>query len=163
VHSLAHVSTDKALHHLLSELLHSLDAEEGSVLLINDASDALDFIVCESPVAPKLLYTSQPVGKGITGLAFTLQQPMVVNDVTRDQSFDPTVQQRTGVTTHSIMVVPLSTPESEFGALTAINSRREGGFSAEDLAQGGETARRITERLVELNVQVPTEDAGPAQ
>ena len=83
---------------------------------------------------------------------FLLKQPMVVNDVTRDASFDPTVQERTKVRTRSIMVVPLVAPCGEFGALTALNSRRQDGFSAEDRACYTEAACRITERLIALNI-----------
>jgi len=151
----ARASADVELRAQLREALRGADAEEGSVLLLTEDGHELQFVLCESPVAATLEGMRQPLGKGITGLAFTLQQPMVVNDVTRDAAFDPTVQERTRVRTKSIMVVPLVSPCGEFGALTAINSRQAGGFSAEDLARYGEAARHITERLIALDLTLP--------
>lgn len=147
-------SSDPELHTQLREAVSAADAEEGSVLLLTADRSALEFVLSESPVAEKLRGLCQPVGKGITGLAFLLQQPMVVNDVTHDNSFDPTVQDLTKVRTRSIMVVPLVAPCGEYGALTALNSRRPEGFSADDLARYSEAACRITERLIALNLKL---------
>jgi GAF domain-containing protein len=151
----ARAAADAELRGQLRAAVHDADAEEGSVLLLTGEGNALQFVLCESPVAAMLEGMCQPLAKGITGLAFSLQQPMVVNDVARDRAFDPTVQERTKVRTRSIMVVPLVSPCGEFGALTAINSRQPGGFSAEDLARYGEAARRITARLIALNLTLP--------
>src|SRR5688572_9102565 len=156
----ARASADADLREQLKEALRRADAEEGSVLLLTEDGHALQFVLCESPVAKTLQGMRQPLDKGITGLAFSLQQPMVVNDVARDSAFDPTVQEHTKVRTHSIMVVPLVSPCGEFGALTAINSRQPGGFTAEDLARYGEAARRITERLIALNLTLPAPNDG---
>ena len=153
----ARVSADEHLRAELRAAVTAADAEEGSVLLLTEDRGELEFVLCESPVTDTLRGLRQPVGKGITGLAFLLQQPMVVNDVTRDASFDPTVQERTKVRTRSIMVVPLVAPCGEFGALTALNARRQDGFSAEDLACYTEAACRITERLIALNVTLPAQ------
>ena len=147
--------TDAELRTQLQSAVRDADAEEGSVLLLTEDRAELEFVLSESPVADTLRGLRQPVGKGITGLAFVLQQPMVVNDVSHDTSFDPTVQERTKVHTRSIMVVPLVAPCGEFGALTALNSRRPDGFSAEDLARYGEAGCRITERLIALDIKLP--------
>ncbi|MFZ4766578.1 MAG: hypothetical protein ACOYMN_16625, partial [Roseimicrobium sp.] len=58
----------------------------------------------------------------------------------------------TGVTTQSLMVVPLTTPQQEFGALTAINSRNAGGFSTNDLENYTASAESIAQRLTELDL-----------
>jgi GAF domain-containing protein len=151
---------DPELRTLLREAVQRADAAEGSILLLTEDGRALRFVVCESPVAATLTGTVQPLDKGITGLAFMLQQPMVVNDTARDGSFDPTVQERTGVKTSSVMAVPLVSPQGEFGALTAVNSRRPGGFSGDDLARYSEAAGRITARLASLQLNLPAPNAG---
>ncbi len=153
-------ANDSELRTLLREAVQGAEAGEGSILLLTDDGRALRFVVCESPVAAALTGTLQPLDKGITGLAFTLQQPMVVNDTAHDGSFDPTVQERTGVITSSVMAVPLVSPDGEFGALTAVNSRRPGGFSGEDLARYSEAAGRITARLAALQLNLPAPNAG---
>ena len=153
-------SADAELRGQLREAVRGAGAEEGSVLLLTEDGHALEFVLCESPVAATLQGMRQPLDRGITGLAFSLQQPMVVNDVARDTAFDPTVQEHTKVRTRSIMVVPLVAPCGEFGALTAVNSSRPDGFCAEDLTRYGEAARRITERLIALNLALPSPNDG---
>ncbi len=149
------VTADPELRAQLREAVRAADAEEGSLLLLTEDRRALVFVMCESAVEDKLLGIRQPLGKGITGLAFRLQQPMVVNDVTGDPAFDPTVQERTLVRTKSIMVVPLIAPCGEFGALTAVNARQPGGFSSDRLAQYTQAAQHIIERLIALNLTLP--------
>jgi len=151
---------DSELRALLREAVERAEAAEGSILLVSDDGRALRFVVCESPVAAALAGTMQPLDKGITGLAFRLQQPMVVNDTAHDGSFDPSVQERTGVRTASVMAVPLVSPAGEFGALTAVNSRRPGGFSGDDLTRYCEAAGRITARLTALQLNLPAPNDG---
>ncbi len=146
------VSNDAELRAQLHAAVCEVNAEEGSVLLLTEDRHELEFVICDSPVAATLCGMRQPVGKGITGLSFVLQQPMVVNDVAHDASFDPTVQTLTHVSTRSIMVVPLVAQCGEYGALTALNSRRPEGFTSEDFTRYGEAARGITERLIALNL-----------
>ena len=145
-------SADAELGALLREAVHDAGAAEGSVMLLSEDGHALEFVLCESPVAATLLGMRQPLDKGITGLAFSLQQPMVVNDVEHDPVFDRTVQERTRVVTRSLMVVPLVSPVGEFGALTAVNSNRPNGFNTDDLIGYGEAARRIVGRLMSLKL-----------
>ena len=85
-----------------------------------------------------------------TGLAVALQQPMIVNDVASDPRHNSAVDDMTTVQTKSIMVVPLVSPEAEFGALTAINSKAATGFSSADLQSFCEASEGVLARLVEL-------------
>ena len=150
---------DPVLQKLLHSAITQVQAAEGSILLLADQGQSLEFALSESPVAEKLIGLHQPLDKGITGLAFTLQQPMIVNDVGCDASFDPTVQNHSGVETRSIMVVPLVSPEAEYGAVTAINSK-SGCFTESDLTAFGESSRLIVERLDELDLSLPSPNDG---
>lgn len=145
-------AADATLRQLLDAAVAAVHASEGSLLLFSEDGEDLRFVLSHSPVAEKLLGMSQPLGKGITGLAVSLQQPMIVNETQRNASFDDTVDERTGVTTKSIMVVPLVTPKDEFGALTAINSTIATGFGADDLERYHDFAEQICERLTSLDL-----------
>lgn len=124
-----------ALPDLLRSALAQVAAEEGSILLAEPAG--LRFACCVAPGAPdhasKLVGHLVPRGKGIVGLAFAFQQPMTVADVKGDPTHDHTVDAAVGSHTRSEAVVPLSTPEKEYGVLTAINAKAQGGFSGHDL------------------------------
>jgi GAF domain-containing protein len=136
----------------LDEAVQAVSAAEGSILLLSEGGKSLRFVVSHSPVADKLLALEQPLGKGITGLSVSLQQPMIVNETERSSAFDPSVDAETGVQTKSIMVVPLVTPAEEFGALTAINSIARVGFAAQDLERYSEFAEQIASRLSDLGL-----------
>jgi len=147
------VAGDARLREILSESVKEVDAREGSILILTADETALRFLVCDSPAAEQLIGTEQPLGKGVTGLACSLQQPMVVNDVAGEGEgaiFDDTVDKKLGARTESIMVVPLASPEREYGALTAINTVRKEGFTAADLERYLDAAEEITLRLEEL-------------
>lgn len=145
-------ANDKALGDLLRRAIREVGAAEGSLLLLDLSGKQLRFVICESPVAGKLLGQAQPIDKGITGLAVSLQQPMIVNNTEAHGQFDPTIDVRTGSTTRSIMVVPLSTPRQEFGAITAINARADAGFADADLKTYQDFAANLSTRLTELNL-----------
>jgi sigma-B regulation protein RsbU (phosphoserine phosphatase) len=151
-------SQDRALRGLLEDALHEVHAAEGSILLLSEGGSTLRFVVSISPVADTLLTLEQPLQKGVTGLSVSLQQPMVVNELKGHEVFDPSVDEETGVTTKSLMVVPLSTPVQEFGALTAINSDNPGGFTSDDLENYTVRAESIAQRLMELDLGM--EDVG---
>ena len=146
---------------MLKEAVERANAAEGSLLLINPAGDKLRFVASHSPVADKLVGTEQALDEGITGLAVSLQQPMIVNDVAADPRHSHAVDDLTEVKTRSIMVIPLAAPETAFGALTAINSSAPEGFSSVDLERYGEASDGIIARLMELNFDPePEDDAG---
>jgi GAF domain-containing protein len=152
------VSKDALLRQLLDEAVEAVCAKEGSILLLSEDGKILRFVVLHSPVADKLRGLEQPLGKGITGLSVSLQQPMIVNETEGSTTFDPSADTQTGVKTKSIMVVPLVTPEQEFGALTAINSTASAGFGTQDLERYSEFAEQIAGRL--SNLVFETNDVG---
>ena len=152
------VAGDTVLQTLLDEAVASVQAGEGSLLMLVSGGSALRFVVSCSPSSEKLLGQEVPLTGSITGLAVSLQQPMIVNDVRRSDSFYPGTDARSGTTTESILVVPLSTPECEYGAITAINSKSQAGFAAAELEIYERVAGRICERLAAL--EAGTTDAG---
>jgi GAF domain-containing protein len=151
-------SKDEVLHRLLDEAVEAVCAAQGSILLFSEDGKSLRFVVSCSSDADKLRGLEQPIGKGITGLSVSLQQPMIVNQTEGSATFDPSVDGQTGVKTKSIMVIPLVTPEQEFGALTAINSTASAGFATEDLERYSEFAEQIAGRLSKLGFE--TKDVG---
>ena len=151
-------SGDEVLRELLAAAVEGVNAAEGSILLVTSDRSQLRFVVAHSPVADRLEGTEQDVNKGITGLSFSMQQPMIVNDVKADPSHYSGVDEKTQTTTQSEMVMPLASPEDEFGVMTAINSKSPDGFTTKDLEIYDEAAATITARLEELR---PKEEAKP--
>lgn len=152
-------STDAILRELLAAAVSDAKAAEGSILIVTRDRQHLRFVISHSPVAAQLEGTEQDTDQGITGLSFSMQQPMIVNDVKADPSHYSGVDELTQTTTKSEMVMPLASPEDEFGVMTAINSNSPGGFSTHDLEVYGAAAEKITERLAGLKGREAAPDA----
>lgn len=147
---------DAADDPVLVELVHravaTVGADEGSLLLLEPGGYALRFVVCESAMAAKLRGQSQPVGRGVSGLCYQMQQPMIVNDTEADPQFDPTIDSVVGTQTKSILAVPVTMPDDEYGVLTAIN--KPDGFTTKDLDTFLEFSERVARRLEETGAEV---------
>lgn len=141
---------DPQLAKQLAEAVRAVGAEEGSILLLTPSGQALRFAVCSSEAAAKLVSTQQPVTRGVVGLVASFQQPTISNALTDDPQHDPSVDEKVGTTTRSQMAVPLSDSGHEFGVVTAINARSDGGFTQADLQRYLVAAKAITARLAEL-------------
>lgn len=152
MNSYSKTTNDPILAGLLGEAVATVKASEGSILLFTESGSHLRFVVSNSPVAERLLGSEIPLNEGITGLAVCLQQPMIVNETQSNPDFSKTIDSQSGVTTKSILVIPLVTPEQEFGAFTAINSRDQDGFGREDLEIYSRYAEQVCHRLVELDL-----------
>jgi|GEM_PF-1584818 len=151
--------SDDLLNQLLNSAVEEVHAKEGSILLISDDGESLEFVLSVSVSSDKLIGLKQPLNKGISGLAFTLQQPMIVNDVSQDAAFDASVDDQSNVRTESIIVIPLVSPDAEFGVLTGINSTK-GAFSHPDMEVYSKAATGIIARLTELNLSLPAPNDG---
>lgn len=138
-----------ALHRLQREGL----AEATSLLLHEADADALVFATCVGPSADKLRGRRQPLSQGITATCFSFGMATAVNDTQADPSHDPSVDRHTGVTTGSLMATPVESPKATWGAVTAINSGRPDGFSADDLRVQAEVADALADRLDALAAQ----------
>jgi GAF domain-containing protein len=140
---------DQSCHRLLHEAVALVYAEEGSILIPADDT-SLRFTVCVSPVSNKLIGLTQPLNRGISGLVFTLQQPMIVNNVQGNPNWDSNIDRFVGVQTRSMLCVPLSAPDTEYGVVTMINSRQSEGFSENDLSTLVFLSLNIVHRLGEI-------------
>lgn len=138
---------DPVLVELVNRAVATVGGDEGSLLLLEPGGYALRFVVCRSAMAEKLRGQSQPVGRGVSGLCYQMQQPMIVNDTEADPQFDPTIDSVVGTQTKSILAVPVTMPDDEYGVLTAIN--KPDGFTTEDLDTFLEFSEQAARRLNE--------------
>lgn len=152
-------SRDPDLQALLAGAVAEAGAAEGSILLVEtDAagrSAGLRFAVSVSPHAEALRGRLVPPGKGLVGLCLAFQQPMAIFDVKSDPAHHSGVDEAVGSRTRSEAIVPISTPEREFGCLTAINTDHPEGFRRPELTGLEDAAARIADRLAWLSARLP--------
>jgi cAMP and cAMP-inhibited cGMP 3',5'-cyclic phosphodiesterase 10 len=94
-------------------------------------------MICRAVYHPEeeqaLLNQRLKVGQGVGGTAVATGQIIVVHNTRKDERFYSGIDERTGVTTTSIMAVPLQFHDISLGVLELVN-KAEGEFTAEDQA-----------------------------
>jgi signal transduction histidine kinase len=109
-----------------------MDAEACSVMLVDEATQTLRWEVALGGGAGKLQTLSVPIGRGISGSVAATGTPICIADAQTDprwqgRQFDAA----TGVTTRSLLCVPIATHGRVIGVLQVLN-RRGGPFSEDD-------------------------------
>jgi PAS domain S-box-containing protein len=125
---------DQVLAIVMDEVMSLVGAEAASVLLYDAAEDELEFAIITGPAAETLIGKRMPSTAGIAGWVMQKGQPLLVRDVQSDPRFYREVDTTTGMTTLSLIAVPLRYKERTIGVLEAMN----------------ETNRRFDEHDLEL-------------
>ncbi|GIU82047.1 MAG: GAF domain-containing protein [Acidobacteria bacterium] len=110
-------SLQKALKAAASELR----AEGASILVKENDSGDLYFLLAIGEVADKLKGMKVPSGKGIAGFVFSSGQPIAVSDVSQEPTFYKEIDETTGYTTQTILATPLRHNEEIIGVLEFVN------------------------------------------
>ena len=139
------ISSSLDLHAVLSTALNTIhsmiDVEDGSIVLVDEAKQQLYFAatLTEQPSTQGLFLE---LGQGVVGMVIQQGEGVIVNDVQSNNQFWPVVDQMTGVTTRSLLCVPLTAHGRIIGALELIN-KLAGDFNEVDLALASSAAGSI--------------------
>ena len=128
---------DELLPFVISECREAINATGASVLLVETETNELYFpyVAEEDPeVAARLSKLRFPADRGIAGAVLRSGESVRVDDVQSDPRFYGGIDRDTGLTTRTILCVPLFTRQGTIGVLQVINRRDGLPFSAQDLA-----------------------------
>lgn len=127
----AAVDLGRTLQTAIQRTLEHLDAEAGSIFLLEPASRML---VCKSCAGPlDITGLKLEMGHGIVGRAVATNQLQMVLDVSQDSGFNSFVDSQTGFVTRSILCAPLQIGGTQLGAIEVINKKSADGlFSPAD-------------------------------
>jgi len=113
-----------ALVELIMEQIKSLlDVEAASVILRepSSAGEELVFAVAIGPGSTSLIGTRMPATAGIASWVLQNTQPALVADAPSDPRFSPSIDAITGLTTRSILAVPIVFKGETLGVVEAMN------------------------------------------
>ena len=124
---------DAVLDLIVSRAVEILQAQAGSLLLVDKDTNDLVFRVVSGPVSDSLLGQRLPPNEGIAGAAVRTGEGQIVNDVQVDPRWYAAPDLATGFTTQSILCVPLICRGRPIGALEVLNKLDGTPFMGADL------------------------------
>jgi HD-GYP domain-containing protein (c-di-GMP phosphodiesterase class II) len=109
-----------------------MDAETGSLLLVDEEKQELFFEVALGAKGELLKEMRLKIGQGIAGWVAQQGEPLIIADAQNDPRFYKAADKKSTFTTRNMICVPVKSKAKVIGVLQAIN-RNEGEFLQEDV------------------------------
>lgn len=118
---------------LLESCLSTIGSKDGSLMLLDEETNELAFVVVLGAARETLTGHRIPIGTGIAGWVAQNQENVIVPNVNVDPRFAQQVDRETSFRTHSILCVPLIHNQEMLGVIQAINKQNGYEFNEDDL------------------------------
>ena len=145
------------LDRILESALTSIGARDGSLLLIDDETDELVFVVVVGRIRERLAGYRIASGQGIAGWVAANREAVMVDDVRFDSRFSTSVDQTFDFHTQSILCVPIIYADQVLGVIQAINKIDGEAFHDGDLALLGVVAQLAAAAMANMSKLVTAE------
>lgn len=122
------------LRNMLTNAMKLLNAPDGSLALLDEEKDELEFVIVIGTLADKLTGQRISAKKGIAGWVTQKSRPALVRDVRRDSRFFTGVDEAYSFHTQSIAAAPLVGNRKTYGLIEVLNQPGDKPFSEQDLA-----------------------------
>ncbi len=120
------------LRTVVERISHILDAEGGSLLLVDEVRQELYFEAPSSNHSQELRSYRMPIDQGFAGWVVKHGEGLIVENPQNDPRFYRRVDQDLEFTTRNIITVPLRTRDKTVGVLQVVN-KRNGSFTDQDM------------------------------
>jgi GAF domain-containing protein len=158
------ITSEENLLVLIDQILYSamdvLNAESGSLLLLDEETDELAFVLVHGNVEEELKGYRIKRDEGIAGWAATHQEPLVVNNPRQDPRFHATVDETFNFFTRSILCVPMVARRKLIGVIELLNKQDSDEFNDADLSLLSILGHVAAIALEELENRLEAEEAG---
>ena len=128
----AEVNLDHLLELILTTARDLVGAEGASILLIDPATQLLEFKLALGPDSDSLKEVRLKPGEGIAGWVVQTGQGALVRDVGQDPRFCSKVDAKTGFQTRALIAVPIQDQDRIVGVVEVLNPTKGTEFSQED-------------------------------
>jgi len=159
----AQITSDSELLPLLSDLfgraMNLLDAPDGSLLLLDEDTGELVFVLVHGSLGADLKGYRISGVEGIAGWVVQNAQPALVRDVRRDLRFSELIDDAFKFRTQSILAAPLVGDQRVLGVIEALNQPGDQAFSDADAALLGLLCRVAGECLADIQRQYAADHA----
>ncbi|RME20934.1 MAG: GAF domain-containing protein, partial [Deltaproteobacteria bacterium] len=138
------VTLQRLLDSMVEVVVRSLDAERGTLYLVDSSKGRLVSISAKLPEMDRIVL--EP-GRGIAGHVAKTGEPVVVPDTTKDTRFFAGIDEKTGFRTRNMLVVPVRRTDGTIcGVLQVLNLGR-GNLGKEQLGKLENLADSVAEAL----------------
>lgn len=121
------------LDQILQAALDSIQAEDGSLMLVDEETKELSFVVVHGAVRTQLVGHRIPLGIGIAGWVAQNAEAAIVANVQTDPRFSSGVDQAFHFKTRSLLCVPIIYTGRVLGVIQALNKSNRKEFVNADL------------------------------
>lgn len=139
------------LDRILASALASIRANAGSLLLVDEETNELVFVVVFGELREMLTGRRMALGEGIAGWVAANRQSVIVDDVHFDPRFSPTVDHDFDFRTDSMVCVPIVYADNVLGVIQALNKLDGETFHEEDLALLGVVAQLAAAAITNMS------------
>jgi PAS domain S-box-containing protein len=122
----------KVLRVIMEAAVSMLQVEAGSVLLLDDATQELEFVAAVGAGAEQIMGLRLPAGAGIAGQALSEGRSLLVDNTQYSSQFYEAIDHVTGLSTQRLVATPLRVKEHYIGVMEVMN-KRSGPFTADDV------------------------------
>ncbi|NDJ51581.1 MAG: GAF domain-containing protein [Chloroflexi bacterium] len=131
------LDADAEIMPLLDRLLHNalrvINANDGSLLVLDEDTSELVFVIAHGDIDPELIVGRRiPAERGIAGWVVQNRAPTVVQNTQVDDRFYGHLDQELGFHTHSIIAAPIIGAGRVLGVIEALNKRGDDHFDEAD-------------------------------
>ena len=125
------IDLDETLKTVFYNILNVIQAEAGSIFLVEESGDSLVCKLCQGPKS--ILGMRVPIGAGIVGHVAKTRQIDVTTDVQGDKRHYGWIDKQSGFITKSMVSVPLISKGGVLGVIQVINKQGGRRFSTDDV------------------------------
>ena len=122
----------KLIEDILSVTQRILDSLAVSLLIVDDGKGILSYHLADGKLKSSLKLVRMGVNAGIVRWVARTGTAVIANDVAKDERFDPEIDGVDGITTESILAVPISRGQKVIGVLRVVNKTGGGEFTEKD-------------------------------
>jgi GAF domain-containing protein len=156
------ITSEENLFDLLDKILYNamnvLRAEDGSLLLLDEETNELVFVLVHGDIRQELRGYRIGGDVGIAGWVASNGQPLIVNNPQQDRRFSEKIDTGFGFSTRSIVCVPMITRGKMIGVIELLNKRNNEEFIEADSTLLSILAQIAASALEEMKSRLETEE-----
>jgi K+-sensing histidine kinase KdpD len=122
---------DKLLGLILDSAAQSIDADRGTLYIVDDIKKELWSKVLQGT---NMVEIRLPIGKGLAGFVAEAGETIIIPDTYADSRFNPEIDKRTGYRTHNMLCMPMKNKDGKIIGVFQLLNKKQGCFDNDDIS-----------------------------